>query len=455
MKRFLVALVILKIIVSFLYCFVGFVHPHITRQSVTLAVNQRFVIDWQHHEKNYAWLPRSLAGGDKDAILETEFPLLNYLTVPAFMGFQPATARVVARLMCLFLMTSVWFLNFKYWRKINLLGINCEIPSLILILLPIGGIYFQRFMPDFFSALLCTLALGISISHSEKIFWPFVLATLGLWVKPTSLIAFAPLLLLPNPVSQIKSRLKWLIPSAVMMLGYYLFAIKWVRSLSDLDRYYMTDVRNPWLSLVEFFSKPWEAVKMFIQEISVPFLPVITVGYWIYNKFSSPNLNSYKLWGILVLQFFTIVLLDGAHSLIHPYYYVGLSMTAAMLWYYYFQMDNRKVWQVLMIAPLFFFNVEHSFYELRDGVSPREKSTEKMWESCEKLKARHPDWPWSKGYSFRSEATPVSELGLCFAEIQGSLVNPYGFFLVEEKIPDDCTKTDQEGEVILVECTKK
>lgn len=457
MRRFLFGLVLFKLCAAVLYSFVGFVQPHITRQSVTMAVNQRFVLDWKNHDKAYAWLPRSLAGGDKDAILEQEFPLLNYLTVPGFF-LDTGPARVVTRLIYILLVSSLFCWNYFVWRKVTLLDISCEVPSLLLVLLPISGIYFHRFMPDFFSYILCLLALGISLRDPKKVLLPLILAALGLLVKPTSIIAFGPLLLLPSPVKQIKERLIWLLPAGGLMLGYYIFVTKWIRSLSDLEPYYMTSLRNPWMSFIQFFETPGKVFALFNEQIMSPFLPTMILLFWIFQRLKTKQISlsprAVKIWGLLVFQFLTVVLMDGAHSLIHPYYYIGLSLTAGLLWTYYFELDkNNKIWRSLLIAPLFLFNVEHSFYELRDGVSPSVESTQKFWQNCQNLKNRHPDWPWSKGLSFRSEITPVSEIGLCFGEIQGSLTSAYGFYLDGQEIPSDCHAIDREANVILVKCS--
>lgn len=452
MRRFLFGLVIFKLCAAILYSFVGFVHPHIARQSVTMAVNQRFVIDWKNHDKAYPLLPRSLAGGDKDAILEQEFPILNYITVPAFF-LNTDSARVATRLIYILLVISLFCWNYLIWKKVTLLDISCEIPSLILVLLPISGIYFQRFMPDFFSFILCSLALGISLREPKKVLLPLTLAAFGLLAKPTSLIAFGPLLLLPSPLEQIKKRLTWIIPAVGVMLAYYIFATRWIRSLSDLDRYYMTDLRNSWLSLLQFLEKPWEALRLFNEQLVTPFLPTMVLLYWIYKRRASLPPTARKIWGLLLLQFFAVVLMDGAHSLIHPYYYIGLSLTAALLWTYYFEFHSKsKIWRGLLIVPLFLFNTEHSFYELRNGVVPSADSTQAFWRNCQTLKNRHPGWPWAKGISFRSEITPVSEIGLCFGEIQSSLTSAYGFYIQGQVVPGDCRTIDQEADVILVEC---
>ncbi len=451
MKRFIIWLVIFKITIVFLYSFVGFSLPHVIRQNVTLAVSQRFMIDWKFHDKNYAFLPRSLAGGDHDAILEMEFPLLNYLAAPAFI-FETPVARVVARLIFLFLSLGLWFLNYRTWKEIKIFGLSCEIPSLLLILTPISGMYFHRFMPDFLSFILCSLALGLSLRHPQKILWPLVLAILGLLEKPTAIIAFGPILLFPKPMKQIQQRLIWLLPAMLVMLGYYAYGIKWIRSLSDLERYYLTDFRDPLKSLLDFLNQPLKVAKLFIEQINIPYLPLFGLGLWISRRFAKVNPNSIDLWGLLGLQFFAIVLMDGEHSFIHAYYYVGLSFTAGLLWFYYYEKSKHRGWQILLCAPILLFNLEHAHYELQDFVITRPNSTEAQWQSCARLKARHPEWPWNQGKSFRSEVTSIAEISLCFGEIQSSKVSPYGFFLKSDEIPKDCHTIDEDGPIVLVEC---
>jgi len=451
MKRFLFGMIAFKITVSILYSFIGFSHPHIIRQNVTLAVSQRFMIDWKFHDKDFAFLPRSLAGGDKDAILEMEFPLLNYLTAPAFL-LETSTARTLARLIYLFLAIGLWFLNYRTWKEIKILGISCEIPSLLLILTPISGLYFHRFMPDFLSLILCTLALGISLRFPQKIFWPFLLATLGLLEKPTAIVAFGPLFLLSNPLQQIRTRLSWIIPSMTMMLTYYFFGIKWIRSLSDLDRYYLTDFRDPIKAFIDFFSQPLKVFRLFLEQINIPYLPIFALSLWAKNRFKKIELNSISLWLLLGVQFLVIVFMDGEHSFIHSYYYIGLSMTPVLLWTYYYEMSSHKIWKALLCAPIIVINLEHGLYELQDLINLRPSSTQASWQSCDKLKARHPEWPWSQGKSFRSEITAISELSVCFGEIQSSMSSPYGFYRNNETIPKNCHQIDQDGQIILVEC---
>jgi hypothetical protein len=453
MKRFIFSLVAIKISVAILYSFIGFSLPHVVRQNVTLAVSQRFMIDWQFHNKSYSYLPRSLAGGDKDAILEMEFPLLNYITAPAFL-LETNTARTVARLIYLFLVTGLWYLNYRTWKEIKILGISCEIPSLLLILTPISGMYFHRFMPDFLSFILCSLALGISLREPKKIFWPFLLATLGLLEKPTAIVAFGPLLLMPEQITQIRKRLPWLVPMTTVMFVYYVFGIKWIRSLSDLDRYYLTDFRNPIKSVVDFFFQPLRATKLFVEQINIPFLPVLTLGLWASNRFSKVKESSFFLWTLLGVQFLAIILMDGEHSFIHAYYYVGLSMTPVLLWAYYYEMSSSRFWKILLCAPILLFNMEHGLYELQDLVTTRSNSTHAYWQSCDRLKSKHPEWPWHQGKSFRSEITSISEISLCFGEIQSSTTSAYGFYMQGQQIPKDCHQIDQDGQIILVTCSQ-
>jgi hypothetical protein len=463
-KKWILWILGIKIAVSFLYCFVGFVHPHIIRQTVTLAVNQRFLIDWKFHDKVYPLLPRSLAGGDHDALLEMEFPLLNYLTMPAFL-LETESARTTARILCLLLFLAAWFYNYRTWKDLRILGISCKIPSLILIILPISGTYLQRFMPDFFSFILCSIALGKSLQTPNQLLIPLIFASFGLLEKPTAIVAFGPLLLLPTPWKAIRERLHWLLPSGLLMLGFYTFGTKWIRSLSDLDRYYLTDFRNPIESVFGFLAQPVDVLILLVEQITTPYLPVVVFCIWIFERLKlreryEINWTSVKLWSLLFLQVTAIAALDGPHSLIHRYYFVGLSFTSALLWTHYFNLYevgglSRKAHRLgltFLAAGLVLFNVEHSFYELREGVKPTPLSVQTMWASCKQLKVKHPEWPWGKGYSFRSKLDPISDIGLCFGEIQGSEKSAYGFFSDGEPIPSDCHAIDEAGPIRLVEC---
>lgn len=450
----LTILLTVKIIFSLLVCFVGFTHPHIHRQSATLAVNQRFAIDWKFNDKELPFLPRSLAGGDQDAILETEFPLFNYVTMPAFLfPLDTDQARILGRLLGLLFVFGLWIFHYLVWRDLKILDISGDLPSLLLILLPISGIYFHRFMPDFTSFILCSLALGVSLKNPRQIFLPLILACLGLLVKPTGVISFAPLLLLQNPLKEMVSRLTWLLPSSLTMLFYYSVGTKWIRSHSDLDRYYLTDFRDPIKSFIEFFSQPTEATKLFIEKISVPYLPILILIFWLIKP-RRPEKKGLMLWSVLILQFVAIAVLDGSHAFVHDYYFIGLSLNAAFIWSYYFSHHaDSKLKKVLLFLPLILFNLERGFYELRDFAKPRPQSVTSHWQACKALKNRNPDVPWNQGHSFQSILLPIPEIAVCFGEIQSSKKSPFGFFYTFEPFPQNCIIKDQEGELILAKCS--
>jgi hypothetical protein len=475
----------IKIVAAILYCFVGFSHPHIIRQNVTISVSQSYAILWKTSDNRNSniqdkkpWLenllPHSLAAGDRTGLLEMEFPFVNILTAPALLIKDITTARILARLILVLLVLIVFFGTLKVWDNQYILGIPVKMSLSIFPLLSLTQPYLQRFMPDFISVLFCLLAIGSFYRNPRSVFGRIcagLFLTLGLLIKPTSIVTLF-ILPLMEPLFSLKFiRRHWLwLSSAILITGiYYVYGLKWIREHSDLPPYVKTEFRNPIHSLGEFLSHPKALFNLVNDGLLFPGMIYFLMAYFLYRCFhflknpkkknTETNFgafvsnNQMKLILIIFLQIISIAFLDGSHAFIHNYYFLGLGFTLSLLLTSYLLQFRgvQSAFTIATIGILIFSNLENQFYELRDLFIHRSDSTHSFWQNCATLKKRHPELPWNQGFRFRSPEHPTSEWGVCFGEIQGSTTSQYGFSTVHEPLLG-CEAIASEADLILYRC---
>lgn len=464
LKKILYWAIVIKLVLALIACFVGFTHPHILRQFATMNISMRYAIDWSHatHVGIFEnFVPRTLAEGDKNGIVSMEFPILNWLSAPIFM-MNMEQGRNLSRVFLTLLVFGLWWVNLKIWRTKKIANISMEIPALLIFLNPIMGLFLNRFIPDEISAYLCFISLGLCWDENpskKNQLTAFLLSTVGLLMKPTSVIAFAPYLLQKINLKTLLQK-TWLALAIIISALYYTKGVHYLQAISELDPYFKTWLNGPLDSIKSFFAEPKKIGELFMSDLFSPFFLIFLVIGFLWKvkplrRFSF-LVSLSQLAVVLGAQIAVIVLLDGGHSLIHHYYYVGATFVACAfigLALEYFSESRAMMYWVLV--PMFAFNLEHSFYDLRPYWQAEATHQQTLWQNCEKLKQRHQDWPWNKAYAFRSILGPITELGTCFGEIQGSQKSQFGFYREDEQFSQDCHVIDKEGIVQLVECAKQ
>jgi hypothetical protein len=163
-----------------------------------------------------------------------------------------------------------------------------------------------------------------------------------------------------------------------------------------------------------------------------------------------------KLIFIFVLSTVFVVALDGAHSIIHDYYYVGVSFSICLILHHLlFPLRIQgKVHATLvtffLVATLLIHPLELLVHDFR-GMSSVLKG-ETYEDDCVELKKIAADWPWNQNFAFRSEDQPFPKVGVCFGERVGSKTSPYGLYLIGSPLPNDCSVAYQKNSVILARC---
>jgi hypothetical protein len=445
--QYIKVLITIKLLLLVARAFSPFVHPHIIRQTDTMGVSFRYWMRWAIESDAFSkLLPAVLTPGDGVGIQSMEFPIFNLFFAPVF-GLGIEWGRPVAQLLNLLVALVLTYTAYKTWKGIRIKGLEVNKAFPLLLVSTTSSIYFYRFIPDYVGFMLVTIAVGFSFDeHKKKPFSSFLLLTTGLLMKPTVAIALGPLLLAGSFKHIIKSILTWIMPALGIAVLYYTKGIKYLRTQSDVPYYFYTEFRNPIIQLRDFFAHPAQIFDLFFTSVFGHWLLIPLLIGWVYKTYQNKKVLFSPLFAVLLLQILAIALLDGEHSFIHDYYFIGLSFMAALITLRFIE-DAPKYLLIFYFITLSFINLEKTFYEVR----PLFKKT--SYQTCANLKLKNPDFPWNKGYDFRSTPGPVPYLGLCFGEKQGSKNAEYGFFYQKQDIPTECQHIDKENEIIIVRCS--
>lgn len=430
-----------KLALLALFCFSPPVLPHFVRQVDTMAITLRYWLRWSLEETTrYPLLPAYLGEADGYGIQFMEFPILNILLAPSF-AFGVEAGRVIANFLLIALNLGLIYWAYRKWKGVELDGVKADDAFLLIPLLGASAMFFYKQVPDFTASMLVLLGLGFSINeHRRNFFASFLLVALGALIKPPQVVALAPLLLHPNRKYILKSFV-WIIPAAIPCVLYYTWGSQEIMQLFDTSNHFGTHIRNPLLSIQEFFTHPIKILN-FINEVffgRFVILPIFLVLILQRRFRVSPLII------ILGLQTIFLAFLDGDHLFIHRYYLCGASFVCALLFIKFTNLAPR--WgHILTFIALVAFNIEPLIYQVRPIFENN------MYKQCSELKAQTPQFPWGQNYGFRSHIREVPSLGLCFGEREGSQKNKYGMFLKKESFPETCQKVAESKHIILAEC---
>lgn len=409
-KNTVISLLALKLIIALIAAFGYFSHPHITRQIDTMGVSMRYAMKFQDGLSFHDFLPTTLASGDfTNEVTPMEFPLLNIITSPVFLiGSKYDYALANIFILCIF--TFLFLLNYKEAKNIN------EQISLAWLITPLYGIpyiFSIRFMPDFFSFLLMSLGIFLFYQDKKK-FIATALCAIALLIKPPIIIAFGFLLLKRHWIKQ----LGYLIISMIPCLLYYTLGIRYLISISHEPGYFAVGFRNPIESVLDFLSSPKEILILITKDLFARYSLVLILVASFISK-AKPDI---KLFGILALQISAIAILDGEHSFMHSYYYIGTGFITALIFVKYM---NHKMAYVISFF-LVVINVETGLSQLKTTYRHN------LRDECEEIKKAVPEI--GSETRIRTVHGPIPELGVCLAKITNSQTAMFGVYRENEKV---------------------
>ncbi|MBX9840039.1 MAG: hypothetical protein K2X69_17190, partial [Silvanigrellaceae bacterium] len=181
-----------------------------------------------------------------------EFPLLNMISAP-FFSFGPYWGRTLSGLFVCFIVLSLVLINLKIWKNIKIQGVPVFESILLFSIFSYSAPFFYRFMSDPISILLCLTSVGITWNKKTFIS-PFILATIGLLMKPTSIIIFALYLAHENRFKK-SINFIWMLPSIIISYLYYIYGVKYISSFQEMSGLFYIQQRPFLKSLNEFFSQ--------------------------------------------------------------------------------------------------------------------------------------------------------------------------------------------------------
>jgi hypothetical protein len=440
-QRWVKWLLALKFAFAVIVTFGEFSHPHIIRQLDTMGVALRYWSRWTlEGATTWPLLPAVLTAGDTSGITPMEFPIMNLIYAPI------ECARVAAWLTHVLFASALTFWHYRLWRGKNVASVGAEKAAMLLPLVGISSVFFGRFMPDYVAFILVSSAICFSWDKPRPL-GSFALAALGLLIKPPAIVALALLLLLP--IRRYPKCALWVLPAVICTLVYYKLGNGFIKSVSDYPVYFLTELRNPLQSLIEFVQHPKDVAKLFLKNLIAPqffILFLVAVGIW-------KKLERRQLWllAVLLVQVILGAALDGEHSFIHFYYFMGTAFVSALLVTAVIERANQRWVSIFAALALLSFQIEMFSYEVKPLVKNMQGLG--LYAQCKQLKKSSADFPWGKGYSFRSSFAEYPDLGLCFGEIQNSKKAEFGFFKKADELPAGCTEKAASADLRLATCS--
>ncbi|MDA8793269.1 hypothetical protein N9N67_08485 [Bacteriovoracaceae bacterium] len=451
-------IVLLKYIPLCVFFSLPFTHPHIHRQSDTMGVTIRYFFkifsptegsQFFHHK----FLPAILQSGDLQGIMPMEFPLLNLILSPFFIIFDNHFwGMYLSRFALFFLSVFIWRQIYLKLKEKEFLGVPVGLSLKVMLIATLLAQYLVKFIPDVFSFLLCLWGFAFLLGEkkiNKKLFLKSnLLITLGLLIKPTSIIVFVPLLV-PVTLKKIILYSKVFFLPIAMTLVYYLKGSSYLLSLSDFEPLFKTKFRSPVRNLVTFFEDFSSFIEFFSQNLFFPFCLLFFVGFYglFQKRLDKSKIKSLlTLFSILLFQIFFIILIDGSHALRHHYYFLGTSFIAAIILTFLIQ-HSSNMFSYVILGSLFIWGLEKNIYSLK----PLFKQNH--WKECSTLIESHPSiFSFKKQKIFSNFEEKYPHLGLCFGIRSNALKSEYFLSKKVETLPPECETIDQTEQLVISKC---
>lgn len=438
------------IVIKFIFLVVGalapFNHPHIWRQTDTLSVSYRYYLRWfvEKDTSNYL-LPAILYSGDAKGIMPMEFPLLNILTAPFFI-FGVEFGRIFAQWSLIVFCFVATYHATKIFKDYTYNEIPIALSIMFFPLISLSGNYIGRFMPDYLSFILGFLSIGYFLKEKRVI--SFFLLSLSLLIKPPSVIVLLTLLIFERDLRKLSREIKWILPALLICFLYYVKGMDYLKGLSDSPLLYKTALPNPFAAFMSFILSPKEILSLLAgKTIGFFLLPfVVIVGFW---HFMSKKESPFSfIWVILLCQMIIIAIIDGSHSFVHYYYFIGMTPLLSLFFLEVILKIEKKWLLIVSLIILSIYNVERGIYRIQPIFK------ENIYTDCRKLKAETKEVSWGQGVVFRASSENYPEIGMCFGERTGGKHSPYGIFKKDSQIPDDCFPIGIGTYFTVAKCSK-
>lgn len=451
-KKFLHALLNIKVISLFIACFLPITGPHEWRQFDTLGLTLRYYIEFFESSisKYPKLIPAVLQAGDHLGITPTELPIINILLSPLYY-FGENIGQTLVFLFLLVINIQLFYWNAKQWKDQSFLGFEIGHSFLLIPIFSFTGVYFGKFMPDTLSVLLVLTSVTLINQklNNKNLFLSTILGSIGLLLKPTSLLVYS-LCFQKKIATKFKS---YIAPALSILLTIFYYKIITPKILSFTHEASLFSVTTKTLDVAikQIIEKAAHFIDIFLKNSMGGWIIIIYFIILISLKNKDVFKRHAKLWTLVIAQLVFIHLLTGDHPFWHNYYYLGISLFLCIGYYDLINLSN-KASRYLLIAGIAVPMVLRISYDIKPLLKPNKKVAWNISTQCHDLKKKNPDFPWERGYHFRSDKESFPVLGTCFGEIQNAKQTQFGFYKKETKIPADCQTVDQSKDLVLIKC---
>ena len=428
-------------------------NPHLHRQIDTIGVSLRYYSRWflEATPDSWPWLPAILNSGNQIGIMRMEFPLLNLwgaAVLSIFPGSGIYAVQGAGVVLNLVLLGLACFL----WKAHRLNGTKFFVVLLAATITTPWDTFISKFMPDIPAHLLVLCAIGLSWEKPR--FWgSAILASLGVMMKPPSIVLFALFYLHPKYLSQIKRNLFWIGIPFLAAVFYYTWCLNWIGARQVLPDLFNIHPGNPLSRLKDFFSD-FDSFLNFVAFQLFGYLGIIPI-LWATFFSSEKNflLKQRKILLLILVQLLVLAALDGSHMYVHNYYLFSVTITGLILTIH--SIKYLPNWFQNWMIPLIIFArlIDVAQTESRLIPSDLDLSRRQFWEDCQDLKQELPQVPWNQGYAFRAPDSSYPLYGLCFREITHSATAKYGFYASSaDAQAAGCKSIASKSTVTVAEC---
>lgn len=444
-RKIIISVILTKLALIFIASFNQMVSPHIHRQVDTLGVAMRYWLKMTHESFSLETiLPAVINSGSGNGITPMEFPIINLLLAPFFIGSDLINIPIVT-LVFVVLTIILWRLSYKSWDGIQIGKVEVRNVILWMPILSLTSIYTGKFIPDTIALFL--ILIGVGRSWDKPKIESVLYASVALLIKPVLVIGFG--LFLYKDIKEVVIRYWyiWFVPILVALI-YYTLGVAFITEHGSMNLFAI-EVRGLSKGLLNFVKHSYKFPKLLNEMLFIRFASIIVFPFIIIKLFKRDSFVIRSLM-ILSLQLLSIAIIGGKEVYAHDYYFLGMVPILLLLSFSVLNKINNKL--VVLVLIIFTFRTLEAFYSDSKPIFSSKKRHWRITEQCRQLKSENKNFPWNKNEVFRTSNEGYPLLAICLRERVGSTSSKYGVLYATDGIPEGCREIKRYKDIKAIEC---